>query len=163
MIMIERGSLRDPHTSHTEVISCAQKRLIENTLMRSMFIDRRFTERFYDRLFELDPTLRPLFPVNLRTQARKLLDMLVFIVMHLEQWDEMLITIEGLGRRHSKYHVPLAAYDTVRAALLWTFEYTLGSAFTPQAKEAWTTAYTLLADQMKLAQTKDIQERRESR
>lgn len=153
MITAEQNSLENPYTNQAAPITYAQKRLIENTLLRSILIDRRFTERFYDRLFELDPTLRSLFHTNLRTQASKLLDMFVFIVTHLEQWDEMLITIEDLGRRHTQYQVPLAAYDTAGAALMWTLEHTLGNAFTPQAKEAWTTAYAKIADQMKIAQT----------
>jgi hemoglobin-like flavoprotein len=42
-------------------------------------------------------------------------------------------------------------YDTVGGALLWTLDAGLGPAFTPEVKEAWTSAYTLLATVMKEA------------
>jgi hemoglobin-like flavoprotein len=47
-------------------------------------------------------------------------------------------------------------YDTVGAALLWTLEKGLGSAFTPEAKEAWTTVYGLLATTMKNAAAREL-------
>ena len=42
-------------------------------------------------------------------------------------------------------------YDTVGAALLWTLEQGLGSAWTPDVKAAWSNAYALLADVMEAA------------
>jgi hemoglobin-like flavoprotein len=42
-------------------------------------------------------------------------------------------------------------YDTVATALLWTLEQGLGSDFTPEVKDAWTAAYTVLAGTMKHA------------
>jgi nitric oxide dioxygenase len=41
-----------------------------------------------------------------------------------------------------------ADYGTVGAALLWTLGEGLGPDFTPETKEAWTAAYTLLAGVM---------------
>jgi hemoglobin-like flavoprotein len=40
-------------------------------------------------------------------------------------------------------------YDIVGAALLWTLAKGLGEGFTDDVREAWTTAYTLLATVMK--------------
>jgi hemoglobin-like flavoprotein len=40
-------------------------------------------------------------------------------------------------------------YAAVGAALLWTLEQGLGSAFTPQVKDAWTATYTAVADTMR--------------
>jgi hemoglobin-like flavoprotein len=36
-------------------------------------------------------------------------------------------------------------YSTVAAALFWTLEQSLGSAFTPEVRSAWTETYTALA------------------
>jgi hemoglobin-like flavoprotein len=47
--------------------------------------------------------------------------------------------------------VPVASYDTVAAALLWTLGQGLGEAFTPAVEAAWTEAYTILANVMKEA------------
>jgi len=49
------------------------------------------------------------------------------------------------------YGVKSQHYDTVGAALIWTLGAGLGSAFTPEVKEAWVGAYTLLATVMKEA------------
>lgn len=40
---------------------------------------------------------------------------------------------------------------TVGGALIWTLDQGLGPAFTPETKEAWIQAYTILADTMKAA------------
>jgi hypothetical protein len=40
-------------------------------------------------------------------------------------------------------------YDSVGAALLWTFEKGLGEQFTPEVMDAWATVYGLLANSIK--------------
>ena len=52
-------------------------------------------------------------------------------------------------RRHVRYGVQDAHYETVGAALLWTLERGLGEAFTPAVREAWAETYTVLATVMK--------------
>lgn len=132
-------------------ITYEQRRLLKDTLLRAIFIDRQFTERFYERLFELDPSLQALFQTPIRQQAGKLLNMLVFAVSHLEHWDETAHTLRDLGHRHIQYHVPVMAYETVGAALLDTLRQTLGASFTPAVQDAWVAAYTRMATQMQTA------------
>ena len=106
---------------------------------------------FYGRLFELDPSLRPLFKGDMAEQGRKLMNMLATAAMGLDRLDGIVGEVQALGRRHVAYGVQDAHYDTVGAALLWTLEQGLGDAFTPQVKAAWAEAYTLLAGTMKQA------------
>lgn len=106
---------------------------------------------FYGRLFELDPTLRPLFKGDMAEQGRKLMAMLGTVVGRLDQLGEILPAVQSLGRRHAGYGVQDAHYGTVAQALLWTLEQGLGPAFTPPAREAWTQAYTVLAGAMQAA------------
>ena len=106
---------------------------------------------FYDRLFELDPALRPLFRGDIKEQGRKLMQTLGIVVKGLTRLDTILPAVEELGRRHVHYGVQDRHYDTVGAALLWTLEKGLGAAFTPQVEDAWATAYGLLAGAMKAA------------
>ncbi len=40
-------------------------------------------------------------------------------------------------------------YDTVGTALLWALEKGLGSAFTPEVRDAWATTYDVLVTSMK--------------
>jgi len=106
---------------------------------------------FYRRLFEIDPELRQMFKSDPAEQRRKLMQMLTAAVKGLPRLDRLIPVVEDLGRRHAGYGVRDEHYDTVGAALLWTLEKGLGSAFTPDVREAWTTVYGLLASTMKNA------------
>jgi hemoglobin-like flavoprotein len=106
---------------------------------------------FYGRLFELDPSLRPLFKGDLVEQGRKLMQMIGVAVNGLDRLDQILPAVQQLGVRHAAYGVRDQHYDTVATALLWTLEQGLGSDFTPEVKDAWTAAYTVLAGTMKHA------------
>jgi hemoglobin-like flavoprotein len=106
---------------------------------------------FYGRLFELDPSLRPLFRGDMEEQGRKLMQMITVVVRGLDRLDQLVPAVEALGRRHAGYGVSDEHYGTVAVALLWTLEQGLGDAFTPEVLAAWTEAYTLLATVMKRA------------
>jgi hemoglobin-like flavoprotein len=78
-------------------------------------------------------------------QRKKLMQIITVAVRGLDRLDELLPAIEAMGRRHSGYGVRSEHYDTVGAALLWTLEVGLASAFTPQVRSAWLETYTVLA------------------
>ncbi len=103
---------------------------------------------FYARLFELDPSLRRMFPNDLTEQKRKLMTTLTVVVNGLTRLEALVPAVQALGRRHAGYGVKPEHYQTVAEALLWTLEQGLGEAFTPKTKEAWVAAYTLLAQTM---------------
>lgn len=106
---------------------------------------------FYQRLFELDPALRRMFPADMFEQRRKLLQMLTAAVKGLDRLEQLVPVLEDLGRRHARYGVLDGHYETVGAALLWTLQAGLGEAFTPEVKAAWTTVYGLIATTMQTA------------
>lgn len=103
---------------------------------------------FYERLFELDGSLRPLFPSDLQEQKQKLMTTLAFAVAGLNSPEKILPAVQQLGRRHVGYGVQATHYDTVGAALLWTLGQGLGEQFTAEVEEAWTAVYTLLSTTM---------------
>ncbi len=106
---------------------------------------------FYGLLFELDSSLKPLFRGDMQEQGRKLMTMLRVVVNGLHRLDQLVPAVQELGRRHARYGVQDAHYDTVGTALLATLQQGLGEAFTPDVAAAWATAYTLLAETMKAA------------
>ena len=108
-----------------------------------------YAVRTYRRLFELDPSLERMFRGDMKEQRRKLMQMLTAAVKGLDRLEQLVPVVEDLGRRHAHYGVADAHYDTVGAALLWTLEKGLGSAFTPETQEAWAAVYGLLASVMK--------------
>ncbi|HJZ45727.1 MAG TPA: globin family protein, partial [Roseiflexaceae bacterium] len=81
---------------------------------------------FYNRLFELDPSLKPLFKGDMREQGRKLIAMMSVAVHGLPRIETLVPVIEALGRRHAGYGVKDEHYATVADALLWTLEQGLG-------------------------------------
>jgi hemoglobin-like flavoprotein len=103
---------------------------------------------FYDRLFQIAPEVRPLFPADLSGQKVKLIGMLATAVNNLHQLDAILPTVRDLGARHRGYGVTAEHYTPVGAALLWTLEQGLGPAFISDVKVAWREAYSALAGAM---------------
>lgn len=106
-------------------------------------------QMFYERLFDLDPSLRPLFQNDMTRQRHKLVDMLSVVVGGLTRLEDLLPTVRALGRRHAGYGVRNEHYATVGMALLWTLEQGLGDSFSAEVREAWVAAYGLLATTMK--------------
>jgi hemoglobin-like flavoprotein len=104
---------------------------------------------FYQRLFALDPTVRPMFKGDMQSQGKKLMQALGFIVNSLTRLDELVPVAQDMARRHVGYGVQAQHYDTVGAALLWTLEQGLGLKFTDELKAAWASAYGTLAQVMK--------------
>lgn len=126
-----------------------KKILVQNSFTKVVLIATQAAGIFYDRLFELDPTLRPMFPDDMTEQKQKLMQMIAAAVRGLDDLDALVPVVQDLGVRHVGYGVEDAHYDTVGTALLWTLEQGLGDGFTPETREAWTEVYTLLATTMK--------------
>lgn len=134
-----------------------QTEIVRETWSRVAPIADTAAKLFYDRLFEIDPTTRPLFKDDsLPEQRRKLMQTLDQLVRGLDHLDELVPVIEELGRRHVQYGVREAQYDSVGAALLWTLEQGLGAHWTAEARDAWTAVYALTAGVM-LGAAKDSQ------
>lgn len=106
---------------------------------------------FYARLFALDPALRPLFRGDLKAQGHHLMETLALAIRGLDRLDELVPTLQHLGRRHAVYGVRNQDYGTVGAALLWTLEQALDERFTTELAGAWAAAYGLLATTMQEA------------
>jgi hemoglobin-like flavoprotein len=113
---------------------------------------------FYRRLFEIDPSLESMFKGDMAEQRRKLMFMLTAAVKGLPRLDRLIPVLEDLGRRHVHYGVVDAHYDTVGQALIWTLEKGLGSAFTPEVRDAWITVYGVLAATMKAGAVQQLAE-----
>lgn len=138
------------------MLTQAQVTLVQETFAVIAPIADDAAALFYRRLFEIDPSLQAMFKGDMTEQRRKLMQMLTAAVKGLNHLDRLVPVVEDLGRRHAKYGVADAHYDTVGAALLWTLEKGLGSAFTPDARQAWATVYGVLATTMKNAAAREL-------
>ena len=100
---------------------------------------------FYDRLFEIDPSLQSMFRRSRREQARLLAQTLTVVVKGIDRPSQLRGAVEALGERHVGYGVRDEHYEAVGQALLWTLETGLKDAFTSEVRRAWMTAYGWLA------------------
>ncbi|MDP5061253.1 MAG: globin domain-containing protein [Maribacter sp.] len=106
---------------------------------------------FYAKLFELDSSLRAIFPTGeeaIAAQGNKLMTMIASAVAGLNNLEMLVPVLENLGKRHVEYKVEDSHYDTVGAALLSTLETGLGDDFTPEVKDAWASVYGTMASVM---------------
>jgi len=131
------------------MLTLTQKRLVQESFAKISPIADDAAALFYRRLFELNPSLKRMFPGNMADQRKKLMQMLTAAVKGLDNFEHLVPVVQELGRGHAMYGVIDAHYATFGAALLWTLEKGLGSAFTPETREAWATVYGLLATTMK--------------
>lgn len=127
----------------------AQVALVQESWKKVLPIREQAAALFYNKLFELDPSLRLLFTGDIAEQGKKLMMMIGTAVAGLSRPEELIPAVQALGARHAGYGVQDAHYDTVAAALLDTLAKGLGDAFTPAVKEAWTAVYVVLATTMK--------------
>lgn len=128
-----------------------QVEIVQSTWALVVPIKDEAAAMFYGKLFEMDPSLSALFKGDMKEQGRKLMAMITTAVNSLTRLEALVPAVQQLGKRHQSYGVVDAHYATVGGALLWTLEAGLGSAFTPEVKEAWATTYGVLADTMKAA------------
>ncbi|BAZ26218.1 hypothetical protein NIES4073_71240 [Kalymmatonema gypsitolerans NIES-4073] len=102
----------------------------------------QFASRFYYNLFTDNPQLEPLFAnTNMQEQDKKLMMTLVLVIYNLRNFAYLKTILRDLGERHVRYATIEEHYPMVGTALLKTFEFYLGTDWTPEVKQAWTDAY----------------------
>jgi hemoglobin-like flavoprotein len=131
-------------------MSPEQKEIVKTTWAAVLPIADTAAGLFYDRLFAIDPSTRSMFAnIDMVEQKKKLMQALAFVVNGLDRTEQLVPTIQNLGRNHVRYGVSDRHYDSVGAALLWTLEQGLKDGWKPAVKDAWVAAYTLVAGVMK--------------
>ncbi len=124
--------------------------LIQESFAKVVPIKDAAAEIFYSDLFETAPEVKPYFAKSdMKEQGTKLMATLGVVVNGLRDLDKIVPVAEQLAVKHVDYGVKAGDYDKVGASLLRTLEKGLGDAFTPEVKEAWTTAYGTLSTVMK--------------
>ena len=100
---------------------------------------------FYNKLFEIDPSTREMFPHDIQDQGRKLMTTLAVAIDALENWDRLAPILAGLARRHLGYSVEVYHYASVAQA----FQETLAAADVDDATcAAWQRAMSALTEYM---------------
>ena len=125
-----------------------QIKLVQESFAKVVPIADAAADLFYGRLFEIAPHVRTMFPEDLTEQKKKLMAMLGTVVAGLDRIDTLMPAVRALGRSHAQYGVTAAHFAPVGVALLWTLKKSLGDAFTPEVRESWATAYSVLSQAM---------------
>jgi hemoglobin-like flavoprotein len=125
-----------------------QVKLVQESFSKVAPISDQAAVLFYDRLFEVAPAVRGMFPDDMTEQRKKLMQMLAVVVNGLGNLGSILPAASALAKRHVDYGAKAEHYPVVGGALLWTLEKGLGEAWTPELASAWTTAYGTLSGYM---------------
>jgi hemoglobin-like flavoprotein len=110
----------------------------------------RFVRAFYARLFEIDPSLQPLFRCDLVAQGARFMHTLSLAVRGLADMADVAPLLHAMGRRHGGYGVRRYDFDTVGEALLDSLRQHLGEHFDAPTEAAWRVAYDTLAHEMRV-------------
>jgi hemoglobin-like flavoprotein len=122
-----------------------QVNLVQQSFAKVAPISDQAAVLFYDRLFEVAPTVKSMFPSDLREQRKKLMATLAVVVNGLGRLESVLPAASALAKRHVSYGAKPEHYPVVGGALLWTLEKGLGEAWTAEVADAWKTAYGTLS------------------
>jgi hemoglobin-like flavoprotein len=122
-----------------------QVKLVQQSFAKVAPIADQAAVMFYDRLFEIAPAVKALFPSDMAEQRRKLMATLAIVVNGLSNLEQILPAASSLATRHVAYGAKPEHYPVVGSALLWTLEKGLGEAWTSDVADAWTAAYTMLS------------------
>ena len=125
-----------------------QIKLVQQSFSRVAPISDQAAIIFYDRLFEVAPAVKAMFPADMTEQRKKLMSTLAYVVSGLSNLESVLPAASALAVRHVSYGARAEHYPVVGGALLWTLEKGLGPDWTPDVAAAWTAAYATLSGYM---------------
>jgi hemoglobin-like flavoprotein len=122
--------------------------IVETTTRQLEAQPRRFADTFYNRLFEIAPHTRELFPEDLTIQKAKLVDEVTFLAGSASDLGTFIARAGELGARHHGYGVHAADYAHVEEALLAAISEVLCDAATEPTMAAWRRLYRLISETM---------------
>ena len=130
-------------------ITQRQIQLIQQSFAKVEPISDKAAEIFYNKLFEYEPSVRPMFKSNMQNQGRKLMSTLKVAVKALDDLDGLVPVLQKMAVKHVEYGVRAEHYTPVGNALLYALKVGLGEDWTPEQRQAWVEVYRLIAKTMK--------------
>ena len=91
-----------------------QVALVQDSFAKVALISEAAAVLFYDRLFDIAPQTKAMFPDDMIEQRRKLMTMLAGVVKGLGNLEQVLPAASALAKRHVSYgakaeHYPVSA------------------------------------------------------
>ncbi|MGB0087349.1 MAG: globin domain-containing protein [Rhodomicrobiaceae bacterium] len=143
----------------------AQLRVLQRSFAKIEPIADQFGTVFYNRLFTIAPEIKPMFRTDLKAQQAKFMKVITEVVqLHLRSVVSLPVTAQASasavlpgafwsGKLHAAYGVRMEDYATMKSALVWALEKTLGAECTDEVKDAWSTAYDIVVGAMEPGMT----------
>ena len=101
----------------------------------------QFVDIFYDRLFDIDPSIIKLFKRGTSAHSIKLMKTIGQAVDMIERPNSFNYLFTQLGNRHVEYGIEHPHYRSFRKALIQTLEEIIGSQFGDELRLAWEKVY----------------------
>ena len=130
-------------------ITQRQITLVQSSFSKVEPIAEQAADIFYNKLFEYDPKLKPLFKSDIKAQGQKLMATLKVATSGLNDLDSLVPVLHKLAERHVNYGVKAADFTPVGNALLYALQQGLGNQFTDEVRQAWVDVFRLVATTMK--------------
>ncbi len=106
-------------------------------------------DRFYTKLFDTAPEVKPLFErVDMARQRQSLINTLIVLRESFRDMEEVLPDLEDLGARHATWGARPEHYPVVTSCLLNTMIEIAGPDWKPEYSGAWTEALQAVQDVM---------------
>src|SRR5437588_11705546 len=80
-----------------------QVKLVQQSFAKVAPISEQAAVLFYDRLFEVAPSVKAMFPADMTEQRKKLMATLAVVVNGLSNLESVLPAASSLARRHVAY------------------------------------------------------------
>jgi len=103
-----------------------------------------FYDTFYDRLFEVAPSVKPMFKNCLSIQGKALVSMMQAGVQLLKNPEGLKKALVDLADRHNNYGAIRAHFDVVGRVLMFTLEACLGDKWSDKVGSAWLHVYSFM-------------------
>jgi len=139
--------LRGQNRSHTlyEVIGFKQPDTVfqvQSTLDRITPHLDEFTKLFFEQLFALDPSFKPLFDTaDIKNQRQMVINMVSLLAQGINRFDIIMPSIKEMNERHKLRHIKPEYYLTAGMALVNVLEQYLGKDLTPEVRQIWIEFY----------------------
>lgn len=130
------------------MLTSSQIKLVQDSWKLITPVSQKMGEEFYDHLFEKHPEVRPLFKIDPKDQAMKLMFMISYMVHRLDQLTELQEEIVKLATRHHGYGAKIEHYQFIGDTLMWSLENNLGKHWTRETERAWAATYKLISELM---------------
>lgn len=103
---------------------------------------------FYAKLFEAAPSLRSMFPTDLKGQKIHMNSALKLVAKNIANLDALAEPLRDMGTRHVGYGAEEAQFPVVRDLMIASLSDVAGYAWTPQLSSDWGEALDVVAGYM---------------